>query len=210
MPHDSGFPESRRSRSSRDPDRSRAPRGGRSEGERGREGERVAESDVVRRTIEATGQRGGSASSGESTGGTHRVAQVGALIARVLRERIARGLNDPRVQGMVSILGVECTADFATAHVRVSVLPADRARLTLSGLRSATRHLEGVVRKATRLRRVPSLQFEIDDSIKREAALTESLHAAGMGTGDDSTDTNPTTEPAATPPTTVEPQDSSS
>lgn len=109
---------------------------------------------------------------------SHRLAQVNSLIARVLRDRLARGINDPRVQGMVSVLGVECTPDFYTAHVRISVLPADRARLTLSGLRSATRHLEGVVRKETRLRKVPRLSFALDDSIKREAAMTESLQRA--------------------------------
>lgn len=109
---------------------------------------------------------------------SHRLAQVNSLIARVLRDRLARGVNDPRVQGMVSVLAVECTPDFHIAHVRISVLPGDRARLTLSGLRSATRHLEGVVRKETRLRKVPRLLFELDDSIKREAALSESLHRA--------------------------------
>lgn len=113
---------------------------------------------------------------------THRVAQVSALICRVLRERLSRGINDPRVQGMVSIVGVDCTSDLAAAAVRVSVLPAERGRLTLSGLKSATRHLEGIIRKATRLRRVPKLLFELDDSMKREAALTESLNAIRKST----------------------------
>jgi ribosome-binding factor A len=109
---------------------------------------------------------------------SHRVAQVSSLIARVLQDRLARGLNDPRVQGMVSILGVECTADLVSAQVRISVLPADRAKLAISGIRSATRHLEGVIRKATRLRKVPRLQFLLDDSLKREAALDLSLRAS--------------------------------
>lgn len=129
----------------------------------------------VRGSIElashGAGQEGGGPASSQ------RVAQVSSLIARVLRERLLRGLNDPRVQGMVSILEVQCTPDFAAATVHVSVLPADRARLALSGLRSATRHLEGVVRKATRLRKVPRLLFELDDSIKREAAIAQSLQA---------------------------------
>lgn len=112
---------------------------------------------------------------------THRLAQVNSLITRVLRDRLARGLNDPRVQGMVSVLGVTCTPDFANAHVRISVLPGEKARLTLSGIRSATRHLEGIIRKATRLRKVPRLLFDLDDSIKREAALTASLREATLG-----------------------------
>ncbi len=106
------------------------------------------------------------------------MAQVSSLIARVLQDRLARGLNDPRVQGMVSVLGVECTPDLVSAQVRISVLPADRAKLAISGIRSATRHLEGVIRKATRLRKVPRLHFLLDDSLKREAALEQSLRAS--------------------------------
>ncbi len=112
-------------------------------------------------------ERGGAPSS--------RNAQIASLILRVLQERLLRGMNDPRVQGMVSIVGVDLSPDATHARVRISVLPADRGRLTLSGLVSGTRHLEGVVRKATRLRRVPRLVFEIDDSMKREAALYSAL-----------------------------------
>jgi ribosome-binding factor A len=132
---------------------------------------------------------------------SHRLAQVNSLIARVLRDRLARGINDPRVQGMVSVLGVECTPDFYTAQVRISVLPADRARLTLSGLRSATRHLEGVVRKETRLRKVPRLSFALDDSIKREAAMSESLQRAqGFTPADQASDVESTPpDPPDTP-----------
>ncbi|MFO0830076.1 MAG: 30S ribosome-binding factor RbfA [Phycisphaerales bacterium] len=114
----------------------------------------------------------------QSRGGSARAAQVGALVARVLRDRLVRGLNDPRVQGMVSILAVEVTPDLLNAKVRVSVMPADRARLTLSGLRSATRHLQAILRKETRLRRVPHLLFELDDSVQRESALLETIRLA--------------------------------
>lgn len=174
MPHDSE-PNS----SGRDP--SGRPRRSSSSSRTPFRGERDAERSgeprsSVRESIEVARDAGGMG--GFGGGSTHRVAQVSTLIARVLQERLARGLNDPRVQGMVSIVGVDCTPDLATAHVRVSVLPAERSRLTLSGLRSATRHLEGIVRKATRLRKVPRLVFDIDDSMKREAALTESLSSA--------------------------------
>jgi ribosome-binding factor A len=107
-----------------------------------------------------------------------RSPQIAALIVRVLQERLARGLNDPRIQGMISILAAELSPDQAEARIRVSVLPADRGRLAVSGLRSAARHLEGIVRKATRLRRVPRLVFELDESLKREAALAMALATA--------------------------------
>ena len=114
----------------------------------------------------------------ELRGGTSRVAQVQTLVLRVLSERLTRGLNDPRIQGMVSVLGVDLSRDLLSAKVRVSVLPADRGPLTLSGLRAATRHLESILRTETRLRRVPRLTFELDNSLKRESAVLDAIQKA--------------------------------
>ncbi len=88
-------------------------------GERGRKGQ---SGGFKRDTQRAPAERGGSplragfgasleaasfaaGSAGGEGAPSHRVAQVSALICRVLRERLSRGINDPRVQGMVSIVG---------------------------------------------------------------------------------------------------------
>jgi ribosome-binding factor A len=76
---------------------------------------------------------------------------------------------------MVSILGVDLSPDRREAKVRVSVMPADRGALTISGLRSAARHLGAVLREETRLRMVPQLRFELDESLKREAGVLAAL-----------------------------------
>ncbi|MBL9147103.1 MAG: ribosome-binding factor A [Phycisphaerae bacterium] len=124
-----------------------------------------------------------------------RHAQIEALVSRVLRERLARGLNDPRVQGMVSIVGVDLSPDFSSARVRISVLPEDRERLTLSGLRSATRHLESALREGTELRRVPRLSFEIDEAHKRERALYAALDSVRPAAPDDDDASDSLTSP---------------
>lgn len=128
-----------------------------------------------------------------------RHAQVEALVARVLRERLARGLNDPRVQGMVSIVGVSLAPDFSSAKVGISVLPEDRERLTLSGLRSATRHLESALREGTELRRVPRLSFEIDEAHKRERALYAALDSVRPATTFDASDSSTSPPTSDTP-----------
>ena len=94
---------------------------------------------------------------------------------RALQAELARGLNDPRVQGMVSITEVTLTPDLAEARVLVSVLPEDRASLTLSGLRTAAGFLRRRVMDETRIGRVPRIQFELDERLKREAALDAAL-----------------------------------
>ena len=101
-----------------------------------------------------------------------------SILERALRERLARGLNDPRVQGLVSVVGVDLSPDRSQATVRVSVLPLERGPLSLAGLRSAVPHLVAFLRKATRLRTVPRLSFELDAATLREAGIAEALRVA--------------------------------
>jgi ribosome-binding factor A len=92
---------------------------------------------------------------------SRRPAQVAAVLHRALQQRLARGISDPRLQGLVSILEVRLTPDLSKARVMVSVLPADRGPLSLSALRSAAGHLRAAVRDSVHLRRVPELSFEL-------------------------------------------------
>lgn len=115
-----------------------------------------------------------------------RPAQVAGEVRRALQAELARGLNDPRVQGMVSITEVVLTPDLAEARVRVSVLPEDRASLTLSGLRAAAGFLRRRVMDETRIGRVPRIEFELDARLKREAALEAALRENAAPPGGES------------------------
>jgi ribosome-binding factor A len=122
--------------------------------------------------------------------GTDRPAQVGAEIRRALQAELARGLNDPRVQGLVSITEVTVLPDLTEARIGVSVMPEERAPLTLSGLRAAAGFLRRRLMDETRIRRVPRLLFEGDESLKRQARLDEAIRAGAAETasGHDSGD----------------------
>jgi ribosome-binding factor A len=81
---------------------------------------------------------------------------------------------------MVSITEVVLSPDLSVARVRVSVMPDGRASLTLSGLRAGAGFLRRRVMDETRISRVPRLEFELDDRIKRQAALDEAIRGAGV------------------------------
>ncbi|MFM1823373.1 MAG: hypothetical protein RI967_1639 [Planctomycetota bacterium] len=121
---------------------------------------------------------------GPSDAPSDRPAQVGAEIRRALQAALARGLNDPRIQGLVSITGVEVLPDLTEARVRVSVMPEERAPLALSGLRAAAGFLRRRLMDETRIHRVPRLVFEGDESIKRQARLDEAIRAGGQAVAD--------------------------
>ncbi len=93
------------------------------------------------------------------------------MIRRAVQGALLRGINDPRVRGLVSVTRVSVDSDLSEAMVHVSVLPEERAELTLAGLRSAAPHLGRSIRSELRARRMPLLRFVLDDSLKKAAAI---------------------------------------
>jgi ribosome-binding factor A len=102
---------------------------------------------------------------------TPRHDQIASLLRESIQEVLARGLSDPRVRGLVSVVEVKLSTDLRQATVLVSVLPADREELTLHGLRHAAAHIRSQVARAVELRRVPELVFKTDARLKKEAGV---------------------------------------
>lgn len=108
----------------------------------------------------------------------HKAEQLGAAIDTALRQVLAKGLQDPRVSGLVTVTQVKVTADFSEAHVGISVLPEDRAELAIHGLQAAATHLRREVGKLVQTRSIPFLKFRADNSFKRQASLLNDIDRA--------------------------------
>ena len=106
---------------------------------------------------------------------SHRPDQVASLIRKTVQMALDRGLNDPRVRGLISVMSV--TLDDALSHavVHVSILPAEHADLTMHGLRHATPAVRKQLARSIRLRRVPRITFQLDESIKKQARFEADL-----------------------------------
>ena len=106
---------------------------------------------------------------------SHRPDQIASLIQRAVQNAIGRGLNDPRVRGLVSVTRVLVDPDTSNATVFVSVRPEEHAKLTMHGLTHAAGRIRRLIAPAIRLRRLPELSFRLDDSLKRQAQLEEAI-----------------------------------
>lgn len=99
--------------------------------------------------------------------------------ASVLREAIQgvfdRGLQDPRVSGMITVTEVKVSEDFADATIYVSVLPADRQELTLHGIRSAATHIRRQAGDQVRSRKLPRFYFDCDNRPKKQAGVMQAI-----------------------------------
>ncbi len=95
-----------------------------------------------------------------------RYHRVGEQIHKEVSALLFKGIKDPRI-GFVTITGVEVTPDLALAKIFFTVMGSSEQREeTLKGLRSALPHIRRQIGSRLRLRRVPELRFEYDQSIE--------------------------------------------
>lgn len=127
-------------------------------------------------------------------------------VAEAIREEVATFLagsvKDPRVQGLVTVTGVDLTRDLRHARIYVSVLGSDAERAaTFDGLASLAGHLRSRVGRSLRLRLAPEISFKEDESVAHAArieSLLNSLRADGeMGTPESADDTTTASPPAS-------------
>ena len=105
---------------------------------------------------------------------SNRIGRINEEIQRELAELI-RTLKDPRVQGLISVTGVETTSDLRYAKVYISVLEKERAQEVLKGLRSAAGFLRREIGARLQLRYTPELVFEEDTAMERGARIFDIL-----------------------------------
>ena len=113
-----------------------------------------------------------------------RRARVAEEFREVLAEEIQR-LKDPRI-GFVTVTGVHVTADLRRAWVSYTVLGDDKQqRATRAGLLSATPHLRKELGRQVRLRKLPELEFQVDQTIAQHEHIEELIARLHRADGSD-------------------------
>ena len=106
---------------------------------------------------------------------SRRPDRLGEAIREEVATFLAEGVKDPRVQGLVTVTGVDVTRDLRQARVFVSIMGTEEQKAsTMEGLASLAGHLRGRLGRSMRLRVAPQIEFHLDPSIAR-AARIESL-----------------------------------
>ncbi len=93
------------------------------------------------------------------------------VIKEAVSDAISNRLQDPRIEGLVSVVKVEMPADLKTAEVYISIVGANEAaeRKTFSAIEHAGRHIRSLVGDALTTRYCPYLHFHLDKSLKKTA-----------------------------------------
>lgn len=106
-----------------------------------------------------------------------RAARVADQIQRELAELIRTELKDPRV-GLVTLTGVDVSADLAHAKVFFSTLSEEGRADSMEGLRRASGFLRSQLGRRLKIHNIPELHFHFDASVERGMRLASLIDKA--------------------------------
>ena len=99
---------------------------------------------------------------------THRIERVNSLIRQEISQLLQRQVKDPRLGNFIAVTEVSTSADLKYAKVFVSRIGSEEERQeTLNVLASAAGFFRKELGRRTKLRYIPELNFQWDDSIER-------------------------------------------
>ncbi|MFL1010512.1 30S ribosome-binding factor RbfA [Flavisericum labens] len=109
---------------------------------------------------------------------SQRQKKIGSVLQQDLVEVLQGAATQGGMRGvLISVSKVKVTVDLSIAKVYLSIFPNDKAKELLKGIRSNTpliRH-ELAQRTKNQLRRMPNLDFLIDDSLEYIEKIEKSL-----------------------------------
>ena len=111
---------------------------------------------------------------------TQHSNQIESVLRRAVQDVLLKGLNDPRVRGLISVTRVELTSDYAEATIWCSVLPAEHGALSIRGIASAGNWIRREAAEKVRLRRMPKLRFKLDGTLKKEAEVMSAIQELSL------------------------------
>ena len=129
---------------------------------------------------------------------TQRTDRIDELLRQEIGSIVSREVADPRI-GFATITKVETTPDLRHAKVWVSVIgqPKERAA-TISALGRAMPFVRHELGRTLRLKRIPDLHVELDDTAERGTRVLQLLDELESGRADTETE-RPSGETLPTP-----------
>lgn len=109
---------------------------------------------------------------------SNRQKKIAGILQQDLVDVLQRAASDGGLKGLlISVSKVNVTVDLSIAKVYLSIFPNNKAEELLNGIRSNTPLIRHELAQRTRhqLRRMPTLEFFIDDSLEYIDNIEKSL-----------------------------------
>jgi len=112
-----------------------------------------------------------------------RTEQLASSLKRSISEILARGLADPRLQGLISVTEVRLSPDLSEARVGISVAADKYKKRAIEALQQGRGTIRSRVGRSIALRRMPRLEFVLDRSMKKQAEVMAAINEAVSRSG---------------------------
>jgi len=109
---------------------------------------------------------------------SQRQKKIGSVLQRDLVDVLQNAATQGGMQGiLISVSKVKVTIDLSVARVYLSIFPNDKAKELLVGIKSNTSLIRHELAQRTKhqLRRMPNLEFFVDDSLEYIDQIEKSL-----------------------------------
>lgn len=106
---------------------------------------------------------------------SRRAEQVASIMHQAIQSVLQEGLADPRAVGVVTVTRVKVTDDLSLAMIHVSIMPEKNESKYMHALEDAANYIRRRAADAVSLHRPPKIQFKLDKSLKRQAAVLNAL-----------------------------------
>ena len=104
----------------------------------------------------------------------NRIIKIQGEMKRALSEIFFTDVKDPRMSSMATVSRVQVTPDLKYAKVYVSVYDTDEKReSTIAALTNAEAFIRSKVNAKIRMRRIPNMEFILDDSIEYAVKMSK-------------------------------------
>ena len=105
---------------------------------------------------------------------TRRIERLNNLFRQEISELLQRQVKDPRLGNFIAVTEVSIAPDLKYARIFVSHMGSDEERReTLNALSAASGFFRRELAKRIRIRYIPELSFQWDDSIERGTHLLD-------------------------------------
>ena len=100
---------------------------------------------------------------------TRRQQKIKRVIKEAVSDIIHNHLNDPRIEGFVTVTEVDVSPDIRNADIFLSIMAADETteKRTLIAVQHATKHIQSLLAERMTTRFVPIIRLLKDEKIKK-------------------------------------------
>ena len=119
---------------------------------------------------------------------TRRQEKVARVVKEAVSEAIANHLNDPRIEGFVSVTRVDMAADLRNCDIYISVFGGNESsqEKTFAAIKHARTKIQSLVGNRIQSKFCPVLRFHMDEKFKKTIETMNLIDQAVRDSKEDS------------------------